>query len=317
MSSTSAAKCVFFYKQGEHGWSEAYYTLKTIADAYDACIPLGNALIRLRGKDTAITALRISQVLCPTNQLPNPRSAQLFPPLATWASGGAVVAPGVTGGAQSDTWSASILARCVPQTPQPGTKSIYMGGMPDIYDQAGGQAYPSFSYWFGVQPIRALQQALWQNAFGWMGITTNPGQVATPITGLTNTVSGFVTVTVATSGITAALAAQMSGQVVPLRISGVRQPGNLNGTWPFRFLYGTTACTFTSTRPFAVLTWDGTGTVTYSPKNFIPFCQANIGAGNPTPTETLGNIYAEKVARRKRGLPFGLQHGRRKAVKRY
>jgi hypothetical protein len=159
--------------------------------------------------------------------------------------------------------------------------------------------------------------ALWQGGFGWMGITTEPGAISTPIQTLVNSTSGIITITVSAAALNPIVNTLANGQIIPLRLSGIRQPGNLNGTWPFRYTLGTTSHTFTSVRSFAVLTWDGTGQITYSPKNFIPFINANIGAGNPTPAETKGNLYAEKIARRKRGLPFGLEHGRLKAFKRY
>ena len=316
MPSQTAAKCTFLYQQGLYGWTESYFTLKTIQDAYAACLPLGNALIALRGENTAITGIRISQVLCPTNQPPNPRSAQLFPPLNSWSSGGATIT--FSGGPISDTFSASVLARCIPATPQPGTKSIYMGGMPDAYDKAGGTFQFNFTYNYGVAPIRALQRALWQGAFGWLGITASPAPASVPIGNLSVSTTGLVSITVSnTAALLAALGSIQRGQVIPLRISNVRQPGNMNGTWPFRFLGGTASTLFVSVKSFATLTWDLTGSVTYSPKNFIPFIQANVGVGNPTPAEVLGNIYAEKIARRKRGLPFGVERGRQKVIKRF
>jgi hypothetical protein len=319
MPSTTAAKCTFFYQQGSHGWTESYYQYGTpIPEAYLHALNLGNQLIALRGSNTAITALRIAEVLCPTNQSPAPRSSQLFPPAQGWGAGNAPVAGNITGGNQSDTFSASVLARCIPAFATPGVKSIFMGGFPDIYDQQGGIPQGGFVFNYGTVITRRFQQALWQGGFGWLGIAPATPPASVPIGALVTTTSGLIAINVtATLALQTALGSVQNGQVVPIRISGMRQPGNLNGTWPFHVTRVGAIYQLNSTRPFATLTWDGTGQITYSPKSFVPFISANVGADNPTPREIDGNIYIEKISRRKRGLPFGAQRGRQRAVARY
>lgn len=312
MSVTTAAKCTFFYKQNDHGWSESYYTLKTIQDAYNACVPLGNALIAFRGNNTGITGLRISLVPCPTNQGPANRSTQLFPPLPTWAVGSVPIAAGITGGAESDSFSASVLMRCIPQTPTIGTKSIFMGGFPDIYDRGGGQIAGSLQYFFGVVPVRNLQQALAQGGFGWLGQTTNPASTVSSIKQIDVSLGKVPIITTNTNiwGTTTGILG-VYGVTAPVRISGIGQPGNLNGIWPVSV---SSVGVMTLRKPVAILAWNGTGQVQFQAKNFIPFANAWVGSTNPTPTEILGNLYAEKVAKRKRGKPFGQQPGRRRTI---
>lgn len=312
MPVATAAKCTFFYQQLQHGWSETYYTLKTISDAYDACVPLGNALINMRGNNTAITGLRISLVPCPTNQGPANRSTQLFPAQPNWGAGTFAGATGFGGDPGSDAFSASVLMRCIPSNPTIGTKSIFMGGFPDIYDRGGGQVAGTLVQFFGTVATRALQQALAQGSFGWLGQTTNPASQSSSIKEILYSINNvpYIKPTgdifVGSTGIIG-----VSGVNVPVRISGIKQPGNLNGIWPVRV---NSANEVHLLKPFAHLAWDGTGTISFQPKNFIPFINAWVGTTNPTPTEIMGNIYAEKIAKRKRGRPFGSQAGRRRNI---
>lgn len=312
MPPATAAKCTFFYQQQNHGWSETYYTLKTISDAYNACVPLGNALINMRGNNTAITGLRISLVACPTNQGPANRATQLFPPQPTWGAGTFAGATGFGGDPGSDSFSASVLMRCIPATPSIGTKSIFMGGFPDIYDRGGGVVAGTLVQFFGTVIVKNLQQALAQGNFGWLGQTTNPASQTAAIKEIIFNINhiNFITpegnIFAGSTGIIG-----VSGVTVPVRISGITQPGNLNGIWPVT-VDSNGKCRMK--KPVATLAWSGNGQISFQPKNFIPFINAWVGTTNPTPTEREGNIYAEKIAKRKRGRPFGLQAGRRSVI---
>ncbi len=311
MPVSRVAKCTFFYQQNEHGWSETYYTEKTIEEAYDACIPLGDALIAIRGKNTAITGLRISLVPSPTNQGAANRITQLFPPRPGWSVGGAVISPAITGQNESDSFTTCVLARAVPLGGSAiGTKSIFMGGFPDIYAQNGGVLVGTFQYFFGIAPIRTLQRALTQGAFGWLGQTANPVAVTARIetltysTGNVPTLKPYTDIFANSTGIKGA-----SGVYVPVQITGVKTPGNLNGIWP-----GSVASDgkVTLKKPFAHLTWDSTGSISYRPKALILFSNQTVGMTPVSQTEPDGNLYALKVAKRKRGRPFGQQPGRAK-----
>lgn len=317
MAVTTAAKCTFFFSQSKHGWSETYYTIKTIEDAYVVCSRLGDSLIRLRGSNTSISALRISLVACPTNQGPAPRMNQLFPPKPTWNQGGAVIAPTETGGSESDSFSACILARCIPANAAIGVKSIFMGGMPDRYDIEGGKLLGSFTFMYGTPVIRAWQEALSEGGFGWLGQTLSPLVRKTAIRDITIGADG-VPVIKTFNGLTGLDPAIVNapGVYLPIRLSGITQPGNLNGVWPFSVSTGTEvgAIYLTMKKSVATLAWDGTGKCTYAPLNFIPFSTATVGSPNPVPIETAGNIYAAKIAKRKRGRPFGSQPGRRRTI---
>ena len=320
-------KCTFFFAIGGHGWSETYYCNQpTITQCFAPCIQLGTALNAFRGNNTTLTNFRISLVNVPTNQGPAPRLTQLFPGSVLW-TGGAVISPAITGGAQSDLFETSFLMRGVSSLEVPGTKSIFWGGMPDFFDQAGGVIYgqgnnPNVLVWiYGTQLVQNIQAALFQGGFGWLGQTQTSGSLAGAVYAI-NIVNGFAASIATTRNLWVGSSNIVNNPQcsVPMRISGLLQPGNLNGSWPM-FITGPSSdgiytCFFK--KRIACLPYTSGGQLAFQPKVFIPFSNLWVGpSGGGMVNDAVGNLYAVKIARKKRGVPFGQQHGRRRAVPTY
>lgn len=308
------SKVTFFYQQLNQGFQESYYCqAATIGAAQAIAEPLGTALLTLRGENTAIISYRVSLVDVPL-QFPRLRQARNFPPLPNWRAGSFVNAPpGVPPENWSDMFSVCVLMRGVPATVgQPG-KNIYMRGLPDSYDVRGGLLAGTLDQFFGMARVQALQRALVPagTPFGWLGTIRPVVAFQSPLTAVTQNANGTITMTLAAAIATFPAGALGNAQnFVPIRLTGMRQPGNLNGTIPVRI--DSTGFIVTTKKRIAIGQWDNsTGTVSYIPKSFIPFSGGIISApvrGNPM---TYGNLWAVRISERKAGKIYGTVPGRR------
>jgi hypothetical protein len=96
------------------------------------------------------------------------------------------------------------------------------------------------------------------------------------------------------------------GISVPVRISGVKSPGNINGVIPVTISGSYSQCT--STKRIAILPWDGnSGVIHYNAPVFYPFHAYVVPGG-------IGNsgILLDRVGERKAGRPSGAPRGRLK-----
>jgi hypothetical protein len=217
--------------------------------------------------------------------------------------------------------------RGVPAGEFPGIKSIFWGGMPDILDQQGGvffglgQPQP-LVYAYNQTIVQTLQAALFNGNFGWLGQTSSPGVAIASIRSVVVANGGYAQYLTIGTNILAGSTNVVNNPLasVPIRISGIQQPGNLNGIWPMTVQGPNSDGTYTLyfKKRIAVLPWVVGGQAAYQPKNFIGYSNLWVGpTANGMINDPTGNIYVVKVAKRKRGVPFGQQRGRRKALSTY
>lgn len=313
-SMATLAKVTFFYRQLSQGFQESYYCqASTIGAAQAIAEPLGTALMTLRGENTAIVSYRVSLVDVPL-RFPRLRQSRNFPALATWASGSFTnVPPPVPPENWSDMFSVCVLMRGVPAAVGQPAKNIYMRGLPDSYDVRGGLLAGTLDQFFGMARVQALQRALVPagTPFGWLGTIRPIVPFQSGLTAVTQNANGTVSLTL--SDFLATIPAGAAGNAqnfVPIRLHGMRKPGNLNGTIPVSI--DSTGFILTTKKRIAIAAWDaGTGIVTYIPKSFIPFSGTIISApvrGNPM---TYGNLWAVRISERKAGKIYGTVPGRR------
>lgn len=313
-SMATLAKVTFFYQQLNQGFQESYYCqAATIGAAQPLAEALGTALMSFRGQNTALINYRVSMMTVPL-AFPRLRQSRIFPPLATWAQGGFInVPPPNPPENWSDMFSVCVLMRGVPAAVGQAGKNIYMRGLPDSYDINGGQLNGTLDQFFGMPRVQALQRALVPagTPFGWLGTTRPAIPFQSLLTAVTQNANGTISLTLASAIETLPAGAAGNAQnFVPVRISGVKIPGNINGTIPMNV--DNTRFILTSKKRIAIVPWDqATGLVTYIPKIFVPFSGNIIRApvrGNPM---TYGNLWAVRISERAAGRVFGAVPGRR------
>lgn len=308
------AKVTFFYQQLSQGFQEQYFCqAATIGAAQPLAEALGSALLSFRGANTSIVNYRVSMMNVPLI-FPRLRQARVFPPLPTWGQGGFINTPPPNPPENwSDMFSVCVIMRGVPATPGQPAKNIFMRGLPDQYDVRGGELNGTLDQFFGMPRVQTLQRALVPagTPFGWLGSVRPTVNFQSLLSAVVQNTNGTVSMTLTTDLLTVPPSALGHQQFhVPVRISGMRAPGNLNGSLTVWF--DVTGTIMTTTKRIAIGTWDGsTGRVTYVPKSFVPFSGSIISApvrGNPF---TYGNIWAVRIGERKAGRIFGTVPGRR------
>lgn len=292
-------KCTFMFTQRNQGWSESYYRTGSLADTVQKAYDLGSALMAFRGLNTGLNGVRIALVNVP-RVFPVSRLAQLLPPLSTWASGTAVI----NGDKDSDAASTCMLMRCYDGTGNAAAKFIFMRGISDNFVVAGGVPVPQGMSIFGGA-WTTLQTTLGSNGWGWVGNNATP--TVQPITGLAYTApnSGFVAITF-TGPLFPVGYPLNAGVTVPIRISRLISPANLNGSIPVVLGGSLAACT--TKKRVAILNWDGaSGQASFNAKQFWQFMPYTAPGG-------LGNtgILLDRIGERKPGRPFGTPPGRAK-----
>ena len=306
-------KVTFFYQQLNQGWQEVFYNnASTIAACQPLAVTLGSALMAFRGQNTALVNYRISLVTVPL-AFPRIRTVRLFPPLNGWASGSFVVTPPtVPPQSWSDFFSAAVLAKGVSTTFGQPQKSLFLRGLPDDFDVGGGEFASPFWVYFGLNRVRALQNALAAggNPFGWLG-TVQPADrttVSSPISTFAQNANGTVTIT--------------CQNPIPSLPAG--SLGNANRHFPVRLAttlntmkgvqtvwVDPTGTIFTTTKRIAIAATVGPpGSLIYVPKTFIPFSNSIINAPVSGNVTSYGNLWFERISTRKAGRIFGTTPGR-------
>lgn len=211
-------------------------------------------------------------------------------------------------------FSVCVLMKGVPATVGLPAKNIFMRGLPDNYDINGGELNGQLYQFFGVNRVQALQDALKGDGtpFGWLG-NQNPVPVnsSSRFQAITQNANGTVTFTLTNLALAFPVGSTFNAfNNFTVRISGIEDPGNINGTVTGNA--GAGAGFFTTKKRIAIRPWDGvTGTLYYIPKMFVPFSNKTIQLpveGNPL---TYGNIWASRIGERKAGAIFGTVPGRR------
>jgi pimeloyl-ACP methyl ester carboxylesterase len=296
----SVAKVTFNFLQRGYGWTETYYRAGGLADSADRAILLGNQLIKFRGQTCGITRYRVSIINVPVT-FPKPRSSRPFVAPNSWAQGTA----GVDDKA-ADFSDTCLLMICLASVPNVAAKYIYWRGIPDEIVVNGGNVRTGGMTFFGAATWNALQSELSQGGWGWLG-TVGTGKTQVKISGLAQTAgtTGFVNFTFETPLFAGATPVDPApGYVVPIRISQVRTPGNINGVIPVTV--GPTTSQATSKNRISILTWDGvSGKATYTQQALITFAP-------PAVRGTLPNIDIARVGERRAGVPTGQPRGRQR-----
>ncbi len=306
-------KVTFFYRQLAQGWQETYYNnASTIAGVKPLAITLGNALMALRGENTAIVNYRISTINVPLS-FPRLRIVRTFLPERSWAAGQFVANPALNPVENwSDFYQTCVLMRCMPSTVGISNKVIFMRGLPDSYDVQGGQLNGQLYQFFGIPRIRALQQALAPQTFqfGWLAQLRPQIVFQTPFVSITQNANGTISFVPSVPLATVPNSALGTASSIPLKISGVRVPGNLNGIVPCTV--DINGLIYTTKKKIAIVPWDqSTGTMSYVPKEFVPFSGNFITAPRTGDPLSFGNIWAERIGERKTGKVFGFVPGRK------
>lgn len=294
---TALVKTTFFFTQRNQGWSETYYRAGSLTDTVQKAYDLGNALIALRGINTGISGFRIAQVNVPTTY-PRPRVAQLFAPLPTWATGSAVI----NGDKDSDAADTCLLMRCYDTTGNAAAKFIFMRGVSDNFIIAGGIPIPGGMSAFGGSWI-TLQQKLGSDGWGWVGNAAASTVMQISALAYTAPNSGYVAFTF-TGNLFPNSIPLGQNITVPIRVSRVVTPGNINGQIPVVVNAALNACV--TKKRIAILPWDGnSGQASFNGKQFWQF-KPYVAPGG------LGNtgILLERIGERKAGRPFGTPPGR-------
>jgi pimeloyl-ACP methyl ester carboxylesterase len=295
------AKVTFFFTCNGYGWTESYWSQAAFSlpqQYYPQAFNLAGLRAQLMGNNTTLTHIRISLINVPATYGPGgqspPRNSQLFtlaPPLT-----GPGVQPGDPTKNPTDMPDVCMLCRWIP-TIAVASKLQYMRGIPDDFDVMGGlPALTPVAYFGGswTNFVTAIQTGFGAgvNQTGpWGYVGKNPGaQAVASISALTQTSGGYVSITTSTNLFNLALTPVNS--VVPVRISKLTVPGNLNSVHPVQVY---SANQFVTEKKIAILAWDSSpGKVTYSPLTYIP----------------VATVQFSRIGERKAGRPFAVARGR-------
>jgi len=228
-------KTTFIFEQGDQGWSESYYSVKTspdptqhIADA----TAVGGARIALSGAETRLTYYRISNVDVP-------RTVFLY-----------YITPVVFGIQTRTSDSANVtLPLSFKDATRSKSKISFIRGIWDDVVGDGGAFKPTPGYTTNMNIFLAALRA---RGFGWLGISLRfKAELVALVQNANGTVSGTTIVD--------NFPPQIIGTTKQVRLAGLQTPGNLNGQNP---CFIVDARNFTTIKRIAILPWTGGGTAT-------------------------------------------------------